>query len=602
MKKESLKENIAKILGVSSLEKELALEVFLEKVAESIDYDQAIKIDGLGVFQLKKNVPSKDEQSYIGNTDPRKDKVIYSAFDQKSSRESNSLFLSFDVKAKSKNEFEFDDEIFSPGVGKPIPINTENEDSDSSIHMIKKSLEERVTELIEESEKVNNFDIWDDFYKNVDKNIEDDSQEIELTDVDSSQIELSDEEEVADEIIQKENEHEINSENEENISLSEEDEFDSDSIFPEEMKSEEENIPASGVSFSQDEIDKLLSNVSVEDDADLIAENDSTDDSDLSAFAELTRYFDHENQNEDKIDDDFDASEINDELDEDDPFASLEKTFNGEIDVDNLDEDSREPETLENDENEIDNKENIEEEVESSKEENKLTDEGIHPSHTIEFSPDSDKQVEKIDGKSLIKKFGLLFWGIAAIFVLVTVGGVYFLFFNESQITEKPQEAIVAVTDSLKKDSVVNPIVERIDSQSVKKEDLVSEEDPIIERGTPVVEKENPVEKKETPIVAEVFKKPETTSENKSTISNVDLRDEVEVSRFIFTNGTKYSVQVSSWKKKSIADQEAYRFEAMGYKAAVVEAELSKLGTWYRVRVGYFDTIEKAKEFQNKQK
>jgi cell division protein FtsN len=78
--------------------------------------------------------------------------------------------------------------------------------------------------------------------------------------------------------------------------------------------------------------------------------------------------------------------------------------------------------------------------------------------------------------------------------------------------------------------------------------------------------------------------------------------DEIEVSNFIFTNGKEYSVQVSSWKSKDIADREAERFKSLGYKSAVVAANLNKLGTWYRVRVGYFSSIEKAKEFQNKQK
>ena len=177
MKKESLKENIAKILGVSSLEKELALEIFLEKITEVLDYDQAIKVNELGVFQLKKNIPTQDEISVIGSSDHKKDKIIYSAFDQKSSRESSSLFLSFDVRAKLKDDFEFDDEVFNPGVGKPIlPINSDNDEIDSSIYLIKKSLEARVSELIEESEKLESFDIWDDFYKNNDKKNDDVSE------------------------------------------------------------------------------------------------------------------------------------------------------------------------------------------------------------------------------------------------------------------------------------------------------------------------------------------------------------------------------------------------------------------------------------------
>lgn len=103
-------------------------------------------------------------------------------------------------------------------------------------------------------------------------------------------------------------------------------------------------------------------------------------------------------------------------------------------------------------------------------------------------------------------------------------------------------------------------------------------------------------------IEKEIERKPETTLENKSISTNLNPADEVEVGNFIFTNGTQYSVQVSSWKNKSAADKEAERFNKLGYQTSVVTVQLKKLGTWYRVRVGYFESIEKAKNFQNNQK
>ena len=64
MKKESLKENIAKILGVSSVEKDLAFEIFLEKISDTLNYNQAIKIKGIGAFQLKKSEHLKENKLF----------------------------------------------------------------------------------------------------------------------------------------------------------------------------------------------------------------------------------------------------------------------------------------------------------------------------------------------------------------------------------------------------------------------------------------------------------------------------------------------------------------------------------------------------------
>jgi len=57
----------------------------------------------------------------------------------------------------------------------------------------------------------------------------------------------------------------------------------------------------------------------------------------------------------------------------------------------------------------------------------------------------------------------------------------------------------------------------------------------------------------------------------------------------------KWSVQISAAPAKDIADTLAQQLKAKGYDGYVVQAEL-KGQTYYRVRVGYFDTREKAEE------
>ncbi|KAF0152541.1 MAG: hypothetical protein FD143_857 [Ignavibacteria bacterium] len=71
----------------------------------------------------------------------------------------------------------------------------------------------------------------------------------------------------------------------------------------------------------------------------------------------------------------------------------------------------------------------------------------------------------------------------------------------------------------------------------------------------------------------------------------------------IFEDRGKYSFQISSWKSKIKAESEVSKLKAVGHNAFIVEAFVSKRrGTWYRVRIGYFNSIEETEEYQKKLK
>lgn len=66
----------------------------------------------------------------------------------------------------------------------------------------------------------------------------------------------------------------------------------------------------------------------------------------------------------------------------------------------------------------------------------------------------------------------------------------------------------------------------------------------------------------------------------------------------IYLEGSKYVVQLSSWKSESIADQEVARLKRKGlnaFKSAAVVPQ--KGGTWYRVKVGGFSSEQEAYRF-----
>ena len=70
---------------------------------------------------------------------------------------------------------------------------------------------------------------------------------------------------------------------------------------------------------------------------------------------------------------------------------------------------------------------------------------------------------------------------------------------------------------------------------------------------------------------------------------------ERNVGKMVFTDGLSYCFQVASFRKKGNADYQVQDLKSKGYNAFVEIANIPGLGgTWYRVRVGYFDSREEA--------
>ena len=74
------------------------------------------------------------------------------------------------------------------------------------------------------------------------------------------------------------------------------------------------------------------------------------------------------------------------------------------------------------------------------------------------------------------------------------------------------------------------------------------------------------------------------------------------VKNLIYSDGNLYCFQVSSWKRETVAKQEVARIKKKGYDAFYVEAQIPNRGTWYRVRVGYFNSVDEAQAVQAKVK
>jgi cell division septation protein DedD len=155
MNLDELKNKIADILGVSNSQRELSFDIFVEKLVQGLVDGITIKVPGVGFFQLK------EQTKKINAT------IVFTPPVESLKRETKNLYLTIDVSKKNKNSTEFDSQVFSLGIGKPlIPLSIEEETSDleTSYAMLRKSIEERAQEVIIESDQIPNYNIWNDFY------------------------------------------------------------------------------------------------------------------------------------------------------------------------------------------------------------------------------------------------------------------------------------------------------------------------------------------------------------------------------------------------------------------------------------------------------
>lgn len=151
MTAEEFKERVSRLLGVAPSESELAYRILLNKTADILEFYDALKVGGLGVFQFK-----KDE-----NGAPDYNSVVFVPAGVVNAANRKNMYLILPVNRNTGDEF--DESIFSPGLGKDILAPAENFEQNSGIDSLQKHLERKVDEILAASEQLENFDIWENY-------------------------------------------------------------------------------------------------------------------------------------------------------------------------------------------------------------------------------------------------------------------------------------------------------------------------------------------------------------------------------------------------------------------------------------------------------
>lgn len=95
--------------------------------------------------------------------------------------------------------------------------------------------------------------------------------------------------------------------------------------------------------------------------------------------------------------------------------------------------------------------------------------------------------------------------------------------------------------------------------------------------------------------------KPPIVEQKKIADEESENGSETSPRNLVFTDGSKYSFQASSWKNKSVAEGEVKRLKNEGHNAFIVEA-IVKGVTRYRVRIGYFNSLDETEAYMKKMK
>lgn len=626
-----LQTKIAEALGVSVSEKELAYEIFISRIASLLTNELTIKIPGIGFFQLKKS------------TQQHKPEIIYIPLQENYFTDVKNTYIELEVpdSLSFKNNDENLEDIFSIGVGKPyIPLEEKVDNNiEASFLSLRKSIEERVEEIISEAENIPGLNLIEEYEKHSESEPEISTQEklSELTSDLQFEEKLTEvKEDVLAESITKsilENEmsnsvtEKIDESKDENLELTPTDLL-QDYKF--DNKSEDEKSISQEVSSKETGDDTENNEIEIE-----LGKHRKTIDDEIFYDSEINSI----NTNYDVIDDDRKPKSDYDEII--DSYLGLKKKTPQKIEWNWGDELREELESYSNEyysdkklmkepveykRKEIENEKvddilkttrpvssKLFEELESTikKEIEKVTKEisdSEKPVNRTKYEfvevENEDKHLDKITHRTFDEEeekryysreygnkenyFGKTFIILFLSFVILS-GLIVYLFLpnknaNNSLITSKQN-----VDSSNKSEELVTALPET----DLSKTEIVVPEENDFPR-VPVLPSTKKNEQDVSTYTSEIL---ETT--DKSLYRNI-LND-TRINKNIYFDGKSYNVQVSSWRNRLKAEQEVKRLRNEGYDAFVLIANLpEKGGIWYRVRIGSFKSLDEAKDFSSK--
>lgn len=544
MDKKELIKKIAELLNIRANKADYAFYGFLKNLSSSLRDGEALKIPGLGVFQLKKEPPLRGESG----SSTAKDIIIFIPLAKPSETRESSLYLTFDVPETKYSGLDFDENVFSPSVEKPvIPI---GEDLKKETHIDDvSSLESKIDELIKNSEKLDNFEIWKEYPKAVEEEREILGKTLSGDDIKKSGFLEEFEDEIPEEVEEKP-EEDVNWNWSEDIEKELIDSSDEDMVSTTEGEESKPEIDTEKLEKKLEELRGDVTETSEEKSGISPSDGDSSEISEPVPDKEIE--------------------------DEEDPFKALENTI-----IDYSEETIKEEDI-----NKIVDGKDAGDIPESTK--------AGEPVEKTDITRHDEKESEEVKGFFEKYKYYILSAGLIVV--------LYWLFAPGSG---EP------VKEFVRDDSVAQTEVQD-DGNVIASFDSETETKVSTDAGKNGMEKnkqENELRIKDEKRTDDKTAKdvgvkkniPSAASSKPAGDLYREIANERNVGGNIFYDGKEYMVQVSSWRNSFVAKKEAQKLRRKGYDAFVVKAYVKKFNaTFHRVRIGGFKTKREALNFAKK--
>jgi nucleoid DNA-binding protein len=604
MNKAELVKIISKKAAVSETSSKELFDFFLRKIADELQPGDSAQFSNVGYFHLRKGKIKKEVNDAEAENIEYLDLIIFSSALQFNIKSSDNLV--FSVPEPKNTETDNLDAHFSLSADKPVLVDLDSKntfDSDSHEFDTDKILMRKVESLMVNLEKEESIQVNSDFFLVDMKTIDEDQFEIEL----DEESKRKNSEKIPENTIHS-SEKLINRAWDFGKDLTKQIKEESVSEVTEEKKVTKVKKETKGWDFGErfsgsprpldvsgkKELDKT------EPDDTSVKKKDFEDDELKDKIEpDETTINKTENENLEIEMDDFQVSEEEEKIGKFERVRSITSSLSEEAsstEVKGFEE--LLGENINTEDEEIDyNKEFKKIISKAEKFRSEETKKSVDETVVIEKKKSNNKKDIKLNRAEAVRRHrrdtrkisATKFLTIAAIIIIVAT--VFYLLMKDSgtmEIVEEtlpPIERIDNVTyiertydipvtyPYLKPETEMTVIgLSLIDTKDVKPEKIIDDKKP-----------PKKVVAEEKPIVSYPVNKPAGTPLMKA--YNIYKYEDI------------YIVQVASLRKKTSAEKEAAKYIAQGYNAFLEEAIIEGV-TWHRVRVGNFDTLEKAKQFR----
>lgn len=585
MNKEILEIKIAELLNVPSEDKKITFSLFKDKVSSLLKIGEAIRIKDLGIFQIKEKF-QHTRSSNLSSSSAKNLTILFTSDSDQSP--SDSLFLNLDIDKKIGDDIEFSDDVFQLGIEKSLKTKIDDgEEGESEEITSTNEIEEKISALLADSEKIENFDLWEDHFKIKEtKNILDGDENGSDENIIEEEI-LEEDKDISDELPMSADLAEENNEKdflkEEFVELNDEEKLESyidendfkldDSV--EELDKAAEDVVEKFEELKEDQVEQTHEGEEII--------SDIIDKAEEPIIEEFDNVIEDKIEDEIEIDEEIDKSETSvDEIEtEKSVIDEIEMELKNDEEVEIKDESEKADEFLSGD-GSLSPDDDLNEEIDVSEIENEAENDE-------EIIPVADVIEPNKKNKSFI-------YALIGAFVIIGALSIYYLFFNNGINQYVDNE------ERLKSEAhVENEGIDEGETQT----SVWSGDDNLSDRALGT---DNTAQKSlddesfsNDEMKNGSYENAEESIAGGTVDGSKDEYTENEVSDNIFYDGYVYNVQVSSWKSREIAEKEVAKLNKRGFPAFIVKAYIQKFqGTWHRVRIGPYTSLDEAKIAQSK--